>query len=291
MNFTALILLGLEVSLTLIVFSLGLRASFRDATFLFRNPGQFVRAFLSMNVVMPLLALALGATFNLHPAVKIAFVVIAVSPVPPVFPKKAIKSGCKEDYAVGLVVAISLLSILIVPVTMGVIGGLANIHLQMPAFQVAKLVLTSVFAPLLTGMVIRAMLPRLAENFAGPLNKLATAVLLLCALPVLFASMKDVGALIGNGTLLSVVAFAVGGLIIGHLIGGPTPENRRVLSLATATRHPAIAAAIAHTNFPSQKLAVPAIILYLLVAGVLSAFVSRKPAATERSETTIPRAA
>jgi BASS family bile acid:Na+ symporter len=60
------------------------------------------------------------------------------------------------------------------------------------------------------------------------------------------------------------------GLAAGHLLGGPNPANRAVLALTTSSRHPGIAAAIAALNFPDEKLAFSAILLYLLVNVILS---------------------
>jgi len=44
-----------------------------------------------------------------------------------------------------------------------------------------------------------------------------------------------------------------------------------VLALSTAMRHPAVAIALAKSNFADQPLAVPAILLYLIVAVVVRA--------------------
>ena len=93
MNMTAVILLMLKASIILSVFAIGLKATFADATFLFRRPGHLFRALLSMNVLMPLAALAFAAPFELHPAVKITLVVISVSPTPPILPKKRSRPG------------------------------------------------------------------------------------------------------------------------------------------------------------------------------------------------------
>jgi BASS family bile acid:Na+ symporter len=73
-------------------------------------------------------------------------------------------------------------------------------------------------------------------------------------------------SLVGNGTLLAMVLLVLVGLAAGHLLGGPDPEDRTVLALSTATRHPAIAIAIAHANFPDQKLAPAAVLLYVVVS-------------------------
>ena len=48
--------------------------------------------------------------------------------------------------------------------------------------------------------------------------------------------------------------------------GGPAPGNRLVLALATSTRHPAIAFAIAKANFPNEPNLGAAVVLYLLVS-------------------------
>ena len=56
MDLGAAILLASKISIALSVFALGLKATLADATFLFRRPSQLVRAFMSMNVLMPLIA-------------------------------------------------------------------------------------------------------------------------------------------------------------------------------------------------------------------------------------------
>jgi len=60
------------------------------------------------------------------------------------------------------------------------------------------------------------------------------------------------------------------GLIVGHLLGGPDPRDCVVLALATASRHPGVALAIAAANFPQEKRVLGAILLYLLISLVVS---------------------
>ena len=71
MNWPGMILILLKVSIVLNVLALGLEATFSDATCLFRRPRELSRAFLSMNVAMPLIALGLAEAFDLKPAVNI----------------------------------------------------------------------------------------------------------------------------------------------------------------------------------------------------------------------------
>jgi BASS family bile acid:Na+ symporter len=81
-------------------------------------------------------------------------------------------------------------------------------------------------------------------------------VLVVAAIPVLIALFPAIISLVGNGTILAFAAFVVVALAVGHFLGGPDPDERTVLALASASRHPAVAIAIAHANFPDEKLAV-----------------------------------
>lgn len=272
MNMVAVILLTLKASIILSVFAIGLKATFADAVFLFRRPNYLIRALLSMNVLMPLVALAIGTAFDLHPAVKIALVAISVSPIPPILPNKAMKAGGKEDYTIGLLVAISALSIFVIPITMEIFARITGVSLTMQPRSVSIVVLTTILLPLLVGIVIGNIAPTPVDRAAKPIGILASVLLILSALPLLIGSARTVFSLVGDGTVLSLAGFALVGLIIGHLLGGPELDNRSVLALATASRHPAVAVAIAHTNFPEQKLAGAAVLWYLILSGIVSAF-------------------
>ena len=268
---TTVILLVLKASIIVSVFAIGLKATFADATFLFRRPGHLVRALLSMNVLMPLTALAVGAPFDLHPAVKIALVVIAVSPMPPILPNRALKAGGTKAYTIGLLVAAATLSIVVIPLSMEMFACLTGLPLVMPAGAVAALVLTTILAPLLAGIAVRTVAHARADRIARPIGILGSVLLMVSAVPILIGLAGTVFSVISNGTVLSLVAFAVAGLIVGHVLGGPEPDTRQVLALATASRHPAVALSIAHANFPAQTLAGAEVFLYLILSGALSA--------------------
>jgi BASS family bile acid:Na+ symporter len=67
-----------------------------------------------------------------------------------------------------------------------------------------------------------------------------------------------------------IAVFVLAGLAIGHLLGGPDPDQRTVLALSTATRHPGVALAIVGANFPGEKAALAAILLCLIWGTILS---------------------
>jgi bile acid:Na+ symporter, BASS family len=195
-------------------FSFGLNATFADVTCLFRNPSKLGRALLAMNVFMPVLALILAMTLHLHPAVKIALVALSISPVPPFFPKRALKEGGNDDYTVGLLTATALLAIVLIPITIEILARIARVPMNMPPSSVAKLIFLTVLAPLLAGIALRKVMPSFARELAHPVGTLAMALLVLSLLPVLFLSARTIFSLIGNGTLFSLAGFA----LIGYFI-------------------------------------------------------------------------
>ena len=270
MSIQTLLPLLLKISIVLCVFGLGLTASLRDTGYLFRQPRKLFRALLAMGVLMPVFAVAMVLIFDLHPAVEIALVALSVSPIPPLLPRKALKAGGTGQYTIGLLTAAGLVAIVWVPMTTVIFAHLFGIPLQLTVASTALVIFITVLGPMALGMVVHTLAPPLAKRLAKPIWLVGTILLVVCAVPALFASMPQILTLIGNGTLLALVAFVVLGLAIGHLLGGEDISDRTVLALSTATRHPGVAIAIAHANFPQQKLALPAVVLYLLVSVIVS---------------------
>ena len=268
MELAALIPLGVKTSIVLTTLGVGLNASPREAVSLFRDPGRLLRSIAAMMVIVPLFAIIVARAFELEAPVKIALVALSVSPVPPLWPKKTHWAGGQDSYTIGLLVATGLLSIIIVPIAIQVFEAIFSISLQVSAGSIAAIAFVTVLLPTAVGIVIRRFAPRVATRFARPTAVLSAVLLVVSALPILFKMWEPMTSLIGDGTLLTMIAFVLVGLIAGHVLGGPTQEERSVLALASASRHPGIALAIASQAFPNEKLVLPALGLYLIVSGI-----------------------
>ena len=270
MTAATLIPLIIQVSLALMVLGVGLSTRVEDLTYLFRRPKLLLLSLLSMYVVMPIFAAALAAGFNLTPVVKGSLVLLAISPLPPVFANKALKAGGERSYTIGLLVAATLIAIVFIPVALAILEQAFGIPLQMRPAAVVALVFWTLLLPLVLGAGIHRLAPAFAERAGKPITRVGTILLLLVLVPVLIKVWPAMMSLVGNGTLLVMVVFALVGLAAGHLLGGPGTQQRSVLALSTATRHPGIAIAIAAVNFPDHKLAPAAILLYLLVSALVA---------------------
>lgn len=269
MTIASLIPLAIKGSLMLMVFGLGLKASVADTLYLFRRPGELARAFLAMDVVVPLVAVALAVLLPLEPPVKIALVTLSLAPLPPTFSKKPLKAGGSVSYAVGLFVAITIIAVFFIPLALYLLSRVTGIAVQMSPAAIWELVLWALLVPLVAGVVVHQIAPSIAERAAHPVAKTGSIMLLIAFIPILIRVWPAMISLIGNGTVFAMIALAVLAIAAGHAVGGPDSTDRTTLAFCCAARHPAIAIAIAKANFPDEKLASAAVLLYLLVSAVV----------------------
>ena len=270
MDLRQAVVLTLQVSIFLAVFGFGLQATREDLLSSSRRPGQLARALLAMFVVMPVVAILLSVVFEFRPPVEIALVALAISPMPPLLPNRQAQAGGRVWYGMGLMVTAALLSIVYVPMAVYIIGRILGLPVAMGPTALIRLVLLSVLIPLGLGMLVRTVAPAAARRVARPSAIVAITGLVLGVAALLIAVLPAAMTLVGNGTVLVFVVFVVIGLAVGHALGGPSREERAVLALSTACRHPAIAIAVAGATFPQETLVPAAVVLYLLINIVVS---------------------
>jgi BASS family bile acid:Na+ symporter len=265
-----LIGLGLNVSMAQMVFSVAMRAGVAGTRLAFGSPALLARSLFSMYVVMPAIAIVVALVFDIPHAVKLAFLLLALSPVPPILPGKQMKAGGSESFVLGLLVVAAVVAVLVVPAGLAIAARVFGRAIEIPYEAAIPVVATSVLLPVAAGLVVG----RLASGFAGkaakPLSIVALVLLLATFLPLLYAGRHALAAQIGDYTLLAIVLFTLAGLAVGHLLGGPDGDNRSALALAAATRHPGVALAVLHAVIPENKAPAVVVVLYLLVSAVAS---------------------
>ena len=268
MNEAAVVMLVIRLSLVLTVIAVSLNTRPRDITYLLRHPLLLIRSFVAMNVVMPFVALWFTSVFSLNPAVKLALITLAISPVPPLLPGKSLKSGGDHAYTVALLTTMSALSIVVIPLTMMFFGSLFDLPLKVRPSTIANIVANGILLPMVVGIAIRQAAPRLADKIANPAGMIAKLFLVGGLIPLLMRAWPAIRAVVEDGTLFAIVGVTVIGLAVGHVFAGRSAEERPVLALATSSRHPAIAIAIASTVFPNERLVGAAVILSVLVGAI-----------------------
>jgi BASS family bile acid:Na+ symporter len=270
-NAQQLIGLAIQVSMAAIVFCVGLNTRRGDIVSLLGKPGLLFRSLLAMNVIMPIVAALLAIAFGLDRPVEVALIALAVSPVPPILPAKEIKAGASSSYAVALLAISALVAIVLVPGSIELLGWIFGRTVHVPIPTVVKAVAVSVLAPLLAGVVVRYFGPVLAARIVRPLTRVANILLVAAAAPVLFVAWPALVAEIGSFRLIAVVLLVLTGLAVGHLLGGPDPDDRTALALSTSSRHPGVAIAVANTLVPDDKTVVVAVLFAFLASVIATA--------------------
>jgi bile acid:Na+ symporter, BASS family len=266
----SLVPLLIQLSLMLVVASVGMQARWRDLTGVFNQPRLLFRGIVAVHVVVPAVALLMVLLLPMAPIVKVGIFIMAASPLAPFVPGKMIKTGADTSYAIGLCVALMSLAVIIVPATLGLVSWYFQRELSAPVGPIAMLIFTSVLLPLVAGLFIGTFFPHWSRWFAPAARIFSIVVLLPVIVLFLYSAGSQIIAVIGNGTLLATFVAVAAGLAAGHWLGGPEPANRVALALATATRHPGIAALIVHANY-QDKRAMMAVVLFLLNSVIVSA--------------------
>lgn len=266
---TELIGLAIQLSMALIIFCVALDARFADLAYLWRRPGLLLRSLLSMLVVMPVLALGMAVWFDFNHAVEIALLASALSPVPPILPSKQIKAGGESSYVVGLLTTTALVSIVYIPLAASLLESMFHRAIDVSVPHITQIVLTSMLLPVLAGMAVRKFAPLVAGRIDKPLSIVATVVLVLACIPIVIKEWPEMARLVGNYSVVAMTVFALIGLVVGHWLGGPDPDERSVLAMATSARHPAVALAISH-NAVDKPGVMAAVLLVLVVASIVS---------------------
>ena len=264
-----LIRIAIPISVVLIVIALGLRCSLADAAYVLDRPSLLVRSIVAMNLIMPLLAVGLVSSFDLKTPVKVALVALAISPIPPFLPSKRLNLTSR-GYIYGIVVAAAICSVVLVPATAALLS--AHFHTQhVPAVKVLLVVALTVLAPLSAGLIIQRLRPTRAPNIASILDKVGTGLLLVASVAELVMEWPNFRSLYGDGTVAAAIILSALGLLVGHLLGGPDPQNRTVLALATASRHPGVAlVAGISASAQTPRLVTAAVLLAFVMSTMVS---------------------
>jgi BASS family bile acid:Na+ symporter len=270
----ALVPIFVQGSLMLLVLAVGLQSGWSDLLYIWRRPALFLRAFVSVNLIVPVCAMLLCMLLPVDKMTKAGLVIMAVSPLAPFVLGKMMKTGADRAFVVGTYSALIATSVIIVPATFALLGMLLGRDASVPVAMIARFVLISVAVPLIAGIIVAT----LSQEFGRRASPIATMVAYVGLLPIvlmiLYRSAPAAFGLMGDGSLAVIVLTVAAGIGAGHWLGGPEPERRMALAQAAATRHPGIAAMIANRHFEDKRVML-AVVLFLLVSIVVSALYAK----------------
>jgi BASS family bile acid:Na+ symporter len=261
----------LAVLIPLTAFTVGLRAPRRadGAPPLWKQRSLLLRSLLAVLVLVPLWALALVSVLSLSPVVKggVLVAVVAVG-IGPVSEMKRIHGDAPDArYELDLNLVVLLLSIAFVPLAFSWLASLHRVPVDIGPGAVAEVVLGRAFVPMVAGLLVARLAPRFARVAGGYLPTIENAALLVVMAVILIGTWRSLLSVGVTGWLASALT-AAGGVVIGHVLGGPRPGARRVLAAASALRFPALALLLA-TRLPRGHQIVPVVFAYVVAALVV----------------------
>jgi len=270
-NPATILKLVLLLGVVLLVVAIGIRSRREDLLRLLRSPALALRAVAAMYVALPAFVLVVAWFVPLREGVGAVLLGFAVAPVLPPWAKKAATAGGQTDYVIGLEVLSCGVALLVVPLMIWIVYRMFGVDTALDPLAVELVLLVTVAIPLALGMGLARFFPGAAPRLAALADRVGGVVLLLGALVLLIVHGRAIVGVIGQGTVVVIVAVVAFGLLVGHLLGGPDPGNRGALASATVHRHPAIALLLASGAFPENEATVIGTVLLYMLASLLLA--------------------
>jgi bile acid:Na+ symporter, BASS family len=269
-------IIGYFVTATIfsLMFALGVNHSFRQVTYLLRQPGLMVRSLLSVIVIVPAIVVVLVWVFSLPPAVATGLALLAAAPGAPVTYKRVEMAGGEMEYGVNLQLTLAMLAVVVTPLTLAVFYSIFDLMIDRVApLYVARQVAQVTFLPVIAGFLLRYFLPALAGRIGNPLrilgNILLIILLLLAVVALVIAPDLRMMLNVGWEATMAIVLMVALSLASGHFLGGPAQERRTVLAITSIARNFGLALFIAGLTDYGREF-VPTLVTYLLLGGVLS---------------------
>ena len=264
----AILLMGV----VLLVMGFGAGMTLEDAAYLLRRRALLIRSLLAMHVVLPLLAIWLVLVNAVRPAVALTLLALAVAPEAPFAPARQLElAGEKRAYIYGLFVVESVLAILLAPLVLATLAPHLPAAIRLDPREIVYRLTLTTSLPLLLGVYMRYCWPARVRRVAHLANTVGEVVLLVGLVAVLVSHWHTVAAVLSGRTLFYIAVFIAVGVAVGQLFGGADRDERTVLGLATALRHPGVALAMAEPSFDELSLVPGVVVLVILLGAVMIA--------------------
>jgi BASS family bile acid:Na+ symporter len=193
---------------------------------------------------------------------------LAISPGASLIAQKELRTGGRAELVLASTMLGSLLSIVTVPIWLGIASELFLPDALLSPGAAFRLVAILFLLPLTVALILRRLAPDLMSRASGPL--IVAADVMLLAVLLFFAPAIISGMLrLGFRAAAAIAAGAAGAVMLGHLAGGRDESDRSVLAVMSGARHPGLALLIARFNFDGD-LVLPAVVTSLLIGTLLT---------------------
>ncbi|HIK44398.1 MAG TPA: bile acid:sodium symporter [Leptolyngbyaceae cyanobacterium M65_K2018_010] len=261
-----------QLTLFILMLSIGLSQGFVNIAYLWRRPGLLGRCLLASFVLVPLAAMLINWVVPMPFAVRVGLAVMAICPGAPMIYRKLLKGRALPTLAGSFQVTTALLAVVMVPIWASIFAQIYPNDMAVAPATVFRQVALAQLIPIAAGLAIREWFPELADDLDQPVFKLGSFLLIGVLLLILIVALPQV-IRIGLLPVVGAVLFAAACLLIGHFLGGPDPASRLTIAVANGTRNAGLALALATANFPDRGI-LAAIATYALFSAVAGSIYS-----------------
>ena len=263
------LLMLVKVTIFTLMLAIGVNLSFQQHISLWRRPGLMFRSLLAVIVLVPVFVAVLLWLFELSSAVATGLAVLAAAPGAPLTHKRVQMAGGNMPYAASLQLSLALLAVLVTPLTLAVFHALFELGSErVDVLEVARQVALVQLLPVSIGLLIQHFRPQLASAIGKPLTILAHVLFLLLVVLALVPGLRMTVHL-GAQPVVAIVLMVVGCLAIGHLLGGPTFDERTGLAIASVARNIGLALFICALS-EIEKEVIPTLLSYMILGAIVA---------------------
>ncbi|MEE8511083.1 MAG: hypothetical protein V3S36_00485 [Acidiferrobacterales bacterium] len=257
-----------------LMLTIGVNQSLEQLTSLWQRRAVLIRSLLAVIVLVPILVALLLWMFDLAPAVATGLAVLAAAPGAPLTTKRSQMAGADITYVTSLQLTLALLAVVVAPLALAIFYPLFELTIErVTPFEVASQVVRVTFLPVVIGLLLQRFAPKLVAVIGKPLNVLANVLFLLLMVAVIaaIAMAPELRAklLLGWPAIAAILIMAVAALAIGHLLGGPRPDQRSGLATACIARNIGLALFITGLSEGGAQ-SMPTLLVYMFLGAAVA---------------------
>ncbi|HEY9354374.1 MAG TPA: bile acid:sodium symporter family protein [Nocardioides sp.] len=269
-----------QVPLLLQIIMLGMGMTLRPVDFAIigRRPWALLLGVATQFTVMPLLGWGIANALSLSAVLTAGMILVGCAPGGTASNVMVFLARGDTALSVAMTSVSTLLAPLLTPL---LVLFLIGEDLPVSASDLFVSIVEIVLVPVLLGLVLRLLLPRLIEKVIDVLPLISVAGITGVVLAVA-AGSADTLLSVGLLVVLAVVLHNVAGLMLGYAVGrlcGMPISSRRAISIEVGMQNSGLAAALATVHF-SPAAALPAAIFSVwhnVSGSILASYWSRRP--------------
>jgi BASS family bile acid:Na+ symporter len=222
-----------------------------------RNVRLVSLALLANFVLVPLACFGLEKLLRLDPSLAIGLLLLGTAGGSPILPKLAQIAKGNLAFSVALMVLLMVVTVGYMPLVLPLLVQGVSVD----PWKIARSLILLMLLPLAVGLATKARFDVAAARMKPVLDLVSNASLVLLTVLIWVTNFQKIIDLFGTRGILASILFIALGYAIGHLLGGPGIDTRRVLALGTAQRSIAAALLVAGQDFSDPQVLVMVIVV------------------------------